>query len=514
LGIKVTMTSSLPESSGTSTDRAPSADVSTALKNTLKLGMSLVITWSLALIVRLQLPRHLGPLRFGNYNFCDAYSAAFFAFIGFGIDTYIQKEIPVRPKHLNDFFGGVVLTRAFLSAALIVAMIVTLVLTHRPSGFYVLVIVFGLTQFVITLNGTMSAALQAATKVDALASANVASKLVWAMGLMLAMWFDMPLFVFAIASLASELLRTVALWRAARKYACLTWAVRISETKKVFVASLPFYANVVAITLTGRLDVSMLEFQAPAIEVGWYSAAANLSSLGMLLSPLLGWILMPLLSRARHRSEEEFDRILCRALEGLLVVSIPITLAISLGAEFWIRLAFGKSFLPAAHSLRILAPVFIVTYVAIMLAIAHIMLDRAWRLTMISVIGVCCQPLLSIVFVPRMSRLGVGYAGCGAALGIIGEELVVSTLLFLGVGRRAVDRRCVVAVVKSLLIALSVIVLDRLLVPLGTVRIVVDGVAYLVAAVATRTVRVSDVRVVMNLARKKDTSPANMTPDI
>src|SRR5690349_3388131 len=83
-----------------------SHDVATAARNAIKLGASLLATWTVALAVRFQLPRHLGPTRFGNFNFCDSFSAAFFVFLGLGIETYIQKEVPIRPKHASDFFGG------------------------------------------------------------------------------------------------------------------------------------------------------------------------------------------------------------------------------------------------------------------------------------------------------------------------------------------------------------------------------------------------------------------------
>src|SRR4051794_20126287 len=85
------------------------SDAATALRNAIKLGGSLLATWTVALAVRFQLPRHLGPVRFGDFNFCDSFTAAFFIFLSLGIETYIQKEVSVRPKHASEFFGGVLL---------------------------------------------------------------------------------------------------------------------------------------------------------------------------------------------------------------------------------------------------------------------------------------------------------------------------------------------------------------------------------------------------------------------
>src|SRR5689334_22378830 len=129
-----------------------STDVATAARNALKLGGSLLATWTVALAVRFQLPRHLGPTKFGNFNFCDSFSAAFFVFLGLGIETYIQKEVPVRPKHVSDFFGGVLLTRAALSVVVLATMATVLAVTGRPTELQITVLIFGLTQAAMGFN--------------------------------------------------------------------------------------------------------------------------------------------------------------------------------------------------------------------------------------------------------------------------------------------------------------------------------------------------------------------------
>src|SRR5689334_4697304 len=91
-----------------------SSDAAVALRNGLRLGGSLLATWTVALVVRFQLPRHLGPEAFGRFNFCDAFTGGVFSFLGLGVTTYIMKEISVRPAHASDFFGGLLLLRAVL----------------------------------------------------------------------------------------------------------------------------------------------------------------------------------------------------------------------------------------------------------------------------------------------------------------------------------------------------------------------------------------------------------------
>lgn len=480
-----------------------STDVATAARNALKLGASLLATWTVALAVRFQLPRHLGPTQFGNFNFCDSFSAAFFVFLGLGVETYIQKEIPIRPKHASDFFGGVLLVRAGLSVLVLATMATVLAVTGRPQELQLTVLIFGLTQAVMGFNLSIAAMLQASTQVGPLAAMNVISKLLWGSGVVLGIWLDAPLALLALPNLVAESLKASVLYPTARAAVGLRLNVAFGPVKTVLLASLPFYVNAIAINLGARLDVSMLEFLAPGEEVGWYSAANNFAGLAMLFSPVVNWVLMPLFARAKHRSEDTFYEMLRRAIEGLLILSIPVTLLIGIGADFWVRIAFGRSFGPAALSLRCLAPLFVATYLTIMLALALVVLERSWRLTIVSLIGLGILPLLILVMVPLAKPFGPGAAGAGAAIGVTAMELMTAAMFLHTVGRRALDRRNVLAVVKSVAVALVVIALHQALAFMGPLRLIVDMIAYAVLALAVKAVRLNEVIAVAKMVRSQ-----------
>ncbi len=480
-----------------------STDVATAARNGLKLAASLLATWTVALAVRFQLPRHLGPAQFGNFNFCDSFSAAFFVFLGLGIETYIQKEVPVRPKHASDFFGGVLVVRAGLSLLMLTIMATVLAATGRPTELQLTVLVFGLTQGVMGFNLSIAAMLQASTQVGPLAAMNVVSKLLWGFGVVIGIWLDAPLPLLAVPNLIAETLKATVLYPAARAAVGLRLKFELSPLKKVLLASLPFYVNMIAVNLGARLDVSMLEFLAPGEEVGWYSAASNFAGLAMLFAPVANWVLMPLFARSKHRSEETFYEMLRRAIEGLLVLSIPVTLLIGIGADFWVRVAFGKSFGPAALSLRCLAPLFVGTYLAILLALALIVLERSWRLTIVSLIGLGTLPLLILVLVPLAKPFGPGAAGAGAAVGVTTMELMTAAMFLHTVGRRALDKRNVLAVVKSIAVALVVIAMHGTLAFMGPLRLVLDMIAYGILILAVRAVRLHDVMTAINMVRSQ-----------
>src|ERR1700678_2280283 len=64
-------------------------ETSQALRNGLKMGGSLLVTWSVAMIVKLRVPAHLGPVLQGRFSFAESFPAMFFAALGLGIDLHL-----------------------------------------------------------------------------------------------------------------------------------------------------------------------------------------------------------------------------------------------------------------------------------------------------------------------------------------------------------------------------------------------------------------------------------------
>ncbi|MBV9948719.1 MAG: oligosaccharide flippase family protein [Myxococcales bacterium] len=480
----------------TSLGSARSQELSTAGRNAIKLAISLTITWTVALLIRFPVPILLGPERYGALNFSENYAAAFFAVLDLGVSTYIFREIPVRPSHASDFWGGLLVARLGISALLFAGMALGLLRSHHSLEVQAAVAVFGLAQFVTTYNVSIAALLQAVSRVNRVAIANVASKIVWGAGLLGALLFSHSLPLLAAPLLASEALKLLVLYPEAKDALKLRLRVDYRETKVALIACLPFLISGGAVNIGGRLNVTALEFViGDKREVGWFGAAQNLAGLTMFLSPLFSWVLLPLLSRARARSEEEVYQILRRTIEGLLVILVPVTLITSLGAEHWMRLLFRAAYDEGALSLRVLAFGFILIYLAIALSTLLIMTGHSWSVSVISLASVPFRPLLVyLLAAPCVRHFGAGGGALGAALAEVLTSVGIVAAHFIPIGGRALDRRLLLVGGKSLLAAAAVIAVDRtVLRHHGWGRIAADAALYVALALAIGAVRVNEV---------------------
>jgi O-antigen/teichoic acid export membrane protein len=162
---------------------ALAADVAHSVRNAAILGLSLLATWAVALVVRIFLPRHLGPAGFGAYQFADSFTVTVFVVLGLGIETYVRKEITTRAEHASEFFGGVLMVRIVAGVVLMAAAVWGLGYAGKSRDVLELTLVLGAAQVLVIINLTYAALLQAVGRVGGLSLLLVASKLIWAVGI-------------------------------------------------------------------------------------------------------------------------------------------------------------------------------------------------------------------------------------------------------------------------------------------------------------------------------------------
>jgi O-antigen/teichoic acid export membrane protein len=487
-------------------------EIRLAATNAIKLGSSLLATWGIALVARLFIPRFLGPDRFGILNFADAFTATAFVVLGLGLDTYVRKEISVRPAHASDFVGGIVALRMIMLVLVYGGMEIILRYTGRSAEVRMLVYIMGAAQFFIVGSTTSAGLLQATGQVTEMSVLSVVTKVVWAVGIALAIWLKLGLWAFAAAMAASEGLKAMVLFALARKHVGFALTIDARATGAVILASLPFYISGLATTIYDKIGVSLLAFMGSDREVGWYGAAAGLAGLTLLLAPLISWVLIPLFARAAAASAAELSLMVRRSLEFILTMTIPVSLMMCVGADIWIKILFGANFAPAAMALRVLAVANLMMYVSIVCAYALAVSNLPWRMSAVFASGMLVNPVCNLLLIKPCLALGLGGGGAACATATLVTEIGVVTSLLTMLGRRVLNARLVSRAVKNLAVAGGVVALDALVLrPWGWVRLPLEAAIYLVLVLAIKAVDIrelaSSIRMVIQQRRNKSSAP-------
>jgi O-antigen/teichoic acid export membrane protein len=466
-----------------------------AFWNAVKLCASLLATWAVALAIRFVLPRQLGPEQYGTYSFAAAFAASAFVLTTLGTETYVQKEVALRPAHASDFMGGILAVRLAISAVLFAGIALALHLTGRPQPIRQAVYLFAVGQLLLACNSTLSALLHARGTVDGAAATNVVAKLLWGALTLLALTTGLGLAALAASFAIAEGVKTCALFALCRKHLCLRLRFDPRVTVRVVVSSLPFFVTTLATTLFTRIADTLLGFLANDREVGWYGLASNLAQIAELLAPLMGAVLLPLFSRIAARSDAELRDVMRRTLEIILLFSISGSIALGLSADVCVALIGGPEYGPSVLPLRLLAPVFLLTYVGMVCADYLYLYGRSWTVTLICLGGLVVNATLNAALVrPMLAAFGPGSAGIAAALATLATETFTCVALGVAVGRQLLDRRVISTAAKLLTACAAAVAVDRCCRSLGPSRLLLDAAAYCAVAVWTRAVRVEEIQ--------------------
>lgn len=487
------------------TSAAAPLDVTTSMRNALKLGGSLMVTYGIALAVRLLLPRVLGPEAFGQFNWAsEGFTAVFFVLAGLGLEVYIRKEVALRPRHASEFFGGTLLLQVLLALGLLGAMQALMHVEGKSDSLRLLVLLLGIYQLFFRCNGTLAAVLHARERVDGLSVANIATKCVWGGGQLVVLALGLPLPWLGVPILASELVRAAVLYRLARRHTGLELRLDGKGTRTALTGALPFFLNEAALAANGPMGVFLLGFLTNTTEVGFYGAGWNLAGMTLMAAPVLTWVMIPLLSRAAAHSPEELTRLTRRTLEAVMAFSIPLTLAMALGADVWIGWVYGEAFAPAATVLRLQAPILALTYVAMVCASVLTVTNKGWWVTRTSVVSMVLNSTLNLTLArPFLAWFGPVGGACAAALALFTCEAVTVALLVGAVGRRAFDRQSLTRLLKTLLVCAVVTGAHLSLVDLGPVRVAVGAALYLFLVFATGAVRMDELQGLLRVVRRR-----------
>ena len=280
----------------------------------------------------------------------------------------------------------------------------------------------------------------------------------------------------------------------------LEW--NVAKTKEVLVAAFPFYVNAIAVTIYLKIDINLMGIMTNDKEVRVVRLGGELrvdcSSVGAALYCSGGAATG---SRAAARSNALSSS---RWSEGRSSSSrcspFSISLIMAAGADIFVPWVFGAAFLPAINALRILALMFVLTYVATLLSTALILLRRSWTVTAVGTGSLVINGLLNF-FLLRwgMRHFGEGGAGATAAAISVATELLVAMAFLLIAGRRVLDGKLVLTIVKAIAACAIALAVDIAIHSWGAVRLVIDGSVYTLIVLVTGAFRLSTLRTVRNV---------------
>lgn len=186
-----------------------------------------------------------------------------------------------------------------------------------------------------------------------------------------------------------------------------------------------FFAMSCATTIYTNLDTVMLGFMKSDMEVGYYNAAVRIKTILVSIVTSLGTVLLP---RASYYLEnglrEEFDKISGKALNFVLLISIPMIVYFVMFANESIRFLAGGLYEASTVPMQLIMPTLLLIGMTNIMGIQMLVpMGREKYVLYSEVAGACTDLACNAVLIPK-------FASAGAAVGTVIAECVVWAVQF------------------------------------------------------------------------------------
>jgi O-antigen/teichoic acid export membrane protein len=369
--------------------------------------------------------RVLGPAEAGKYAWIVVVIGYFDILQGFGMNTWLTREVARQPARLGEWLGQVLGARTAIWAGLLalallmsgplaaplaitpdVALtLLLLVLAMAPSG----------------LAAALSALFYARERMEYPAAvALVTNVLKVALGVP-ALALGLGIVGLGAVALLVNLITLAILLLLFRDL--IGWP-RLAFARVASAAlareSYPFMLNDLLASLFFRIDGLLLRPLAGNAALGWYSAAYRVPD-GLSIIPMnFTLALFPLLARQGSADRAALARTYRRALKILLCFALPASVGITLLAEPLVTLIAGPAYVPqSVWALQVLVWFLPFSYVNGVTQYVLIAADRQRFLTVAFLIATVFNVAANLLLIPRYGYLGA------AAITVLSEAVLL-----------------------------------------------------------------------------------------
>jgi O-antigen/teichoic acid export membrane protein len=497
----------IPAGEGTGPGASPVPGAAHFVRSTIKFGLAQPISWVSSAVLAVLLPRALGDANLGRLGFALGLTLLAGLLANLGISTYLTKEVARAPERAADLAVSALVLRlplSVLSAG--VAMALVMVRRGDPvTQAVVLMLSAGI--LVDATRAVVQGTLQGLHRMTTLAAFPAVSGAVYAAIAVATVARGGGVVLVAAAYVAGQTAGLAVNVVALRRVLAGARRPSLQVFRLLLVGGLPFFVWQAALVVYGQIDSVLLSYLTNDAVVGWYVAAYRVVTVPIFLPTVLMTVAFPALSAA-SRDPARFNTIVRRAIEVVLVVTVPMTLGVMLLPDRIIQaLHWAPVFRHSILPIVLLAPSFPLVAVDMMIGSALNARDRQRQWALTGVAAAVLNPALNLMVIPyTQARFGNGAIGA-AAVTTVTELFMMSAgirLMPAGVLGRATALWALRCLVAGLAMAAVVIPLRGTFILLP---VLAGAGVYVGAALALRIVSPAEVRSLLSHLRSRSAPP-------
>ena len=384
---------------------------------------SQVITWSVATIASVVIPRFVGPETLGDLRLANSLWLIVMTVTGLGTAQYLQLEIARHQSEGLALVGPTIVLRTIAFGAMSGVLAIYVAMTAETRSFVFLVVMIGCSTLVFLWTDVLSTAFVGLERMSTTALAGAIGKALSSLctiGVVAAGFGAEGIVIVGVVSAVGALLYMIWKFRELAQIRFEQWRRR---SRRIVRGSATFLAASAALVAYQQVDMVVISWVAESEDLGWYGASDVLFGSLLFPSTVLIGTLFPTIGRLYTTDRNAYQRLVARTFAMLSLVSVPIGLGTALVAPSFAPLLYGEDFRESGVVLAVLGPVLIFTYGTILFGGTALAADRG-RLWVAVMFGAAALTIpLDLVLVPWTDdRWGNGAIG-GALAYVVTESI-------------------------------------------------------------------------------------------
>ena len=464
-----------------------------------------IVLWVFSAVMILFLPRYLGDAGLGQLAFAQSFAALFATVLSLGLGEFLVKEIARNRTLIDTHLTTAVGIRLVMAAVVVATVYAVSQFTHSDEARLV-VYVAAATAIALSFVRLMAAVLHGLEEMSLPAMSEVASRvLVLAVGIPVLI-YGMGVLAYAAVLLAATVVNLALNTTFVAKRFTLGIRIHSSRIKFLIVGGAPFILMGFLLDVYNQTDTIVLRAYTSDAVVGWYAAANNIYKAIDMLPFALTAAMLPTLSRVHASGAGPAIAMAKKGMGVGALVIIPLAVGISLFSnEIITTLPYPDEFSNTVPLLTILALTIPITAFLMILGTIAIAVDRqkAWAIALLAT--VILNVVLNMLAAPYF-RDHYANGGIGVALTTLFSEAFMVAIGLRLMPKGVIDARLAIIFLKITVAAavMGGVALGLKGMNAPTLSVVATaGVVYVSIALATRAVTLSDLRFIVDSAKRK-----------
>jgi O-antigen/teichoic acid export membrane protein len=384
--------------------------------NTIIQVISKFFSTILGLVAIAIITRYLGRDGFGEYTTIITYLSFFGVIADLGL-TLITVQMISRPgADENKILSNLLALRLLTALAVLgLAPLVIYLFPYDPivkTG--VLIAVFSF--LFIAINQILVGVFQKNLRMDKVAIAEIANRIILVFGVMLSVHYDGGIIGILLATVAASLVNLVMNFCFSKPFVRFSLRFDYHIWKEALTMSWPLAITIILNLVYLRSDVIFLSvMERPSemgiiAEVGIYGAAYKVIDVLITLPFMFAGVILPIMTaKWASNNTQAFKKILQKSFDVLMIFAIPMVIGTQLVAGGVINVIAGDEYIASAPVLKILILASGAIFLGNIFAHAIIAIDKQKKIIGAYIFTAITAVLGYIIVIPKYSYIGAAW---------------------------------------------------------------------------------------------------------